>query len=91
MGFDNASSNTNFQHANDRYYDDYIIKCLPPKDHMFLGILPKLNPRSKTLYDKHFLSSVTQSYLTLCDAMGCSTSGLPVHHQLPELAQVHVH
>ena len=29
-------------------------------------------------------SSVTQSCLTLCDPMNCSTPGLPVHHQLPE-------
>ena len=37
------------------------------------------------------LSSVTQSCLTLCDPMDCSTSGFPVHCQLPELAQTHVH
>ena len=37
------------------------------------------------------LSSVAQSCLTLCDPMDCSTPGLPVHHQLPELAQTHVH
>ena len=36
-------------------------------------------------------SSVAQSCPTLCDPMGCSTPGLPVHHQLPELAQIHVH
>ena len=36
-------------------------------------------------------SSVTQSSLTLCDPMDCSTSGFPVHHQLMELAQTHVH
>ena len=36
-------------------------------------------------------SSVTQSCQTLCDPMDCSTSGLPVHHQLPELTQTHVH
>ena len=30
-------------------------------------------------------SSVTQSCLTLCNPMDCSTPGLPVHHQLPEL------
>ena len=35
--------------------------------------------------------SVTQSCPTLCDPMDCSTPGLPVHHQLPELAQTHVH
>ena len=36
-------------------------------------------------------SSVTQLCLTLCDPMDCSTPDLPVHHQLPELAQTHVH
>ena len=36
-------------------------------------------------------SSVTQSGLTLCDPMDCSTSGLPIHHQLPEFTQIHVH
>ena len=36
-------------------------------------------------------SSVPQSCLTLCDPMECSTSGFPVHYQLPELAQTHVH
>ena len=35
-------------------------------------------------------SSVTQSCPTLCDPMDCSTPGLPVHHQLPELTQTHV-
>ena len=36
-------------------------------------------------------SSVTQSCPTLCDPMDCSTPGLPVYHQLPELTQTHVH
>ena len=36
-------------------------------------------------------SSVTQSCPTLCDPMDCSMPGFPVHHQLPELAQTHVH
>ena len=36
-------------------------------------------------------SSVTQSCLTLCNPMDCSTPGLPVHHQLLELTQTHVH
>ena len=36
-------------------------------------------------------SSVTQSCLTLCDPMNGSTPGLPVHHQLPEFTQTHVH
>ena len=36
-------------------------------------------------------SSVTQSCPTLCDPVDCSTPGLPVHHQLPEFTQTHVH
>ena len=36
-------------------------------------------------------SSVAQSCPTLCDPMDCSTPGFPVHHQLPEFAQTHVH
>ena len=38
---------------------------------------------------KHLqFSSVAQSCLTLCDLMDCSTPGLPVHHQLPELPKL---
>ena len=36
-------------------------------------------------------SSVAQSCPTLCDPMNYSTPGLPVHHQLPEFTQTHVH
>ena len=36
-------------------------------------------------------SSVTQSCLTLCESMDCSTPGLPVIHQHPEFTQTHVH
>ena len=35
--------------------------------------------------------SVVQLGLTLWDPMNCSTPGLPVHHQLPEFTQTHVH
>ena len=37
------------------------------------------------------IRSVTQSCPTLCDPMNHSTPGLPVHHQLPEFTQTHVH
>ena len=37
------------------------------------------------------LSSVTQLCPTLCDPVDCSMLGFPVHHHLPELAQIHVH
>ena len=36
-------------------------------------------------------TSVTQSCPTLCDPIDCSMPGLPVHHQLPEFTQTHVH
>ena len=36
-------------------------------------------------------SSVAQLCPTLCDPMDCSMLGFPVHHQLPELTQTHVH
>ena len=43
------------------------------------------------LNDSVQYSSVSQSCLTLCDPMDCSTPGFPVHHQLLELTQTHVH
>ena len=42
-------------------------------------------------YISHCCFSVAQSFLTLCDPMDCSMSGLPVPHHLLEFAQVHVH
>ena len=41
--------------------------------------------------NKNQFSSVAQSCPTLCDPMDCSPPGLPVHHQLPEFTQTHVH
>ena len=40
---------------------------------------------------KGSVSSVAQSCPTLCDPMNHSTPALPVHHQLPEIIQTHVH
>ena len=48
-------------------------------------------PGSVYLFSSVQFSSVAQSCLTLCDPMECSTPGFPVHHQLPEPAQTHVH
>ena len=43
-------------------------------------------------YLTYMQSSVSFSVmLTLCDPMDCSTPGLPVHHQLLEFTQIHVH
>ena len=39
----------------------------------------------------HLFSSVAQSCPNLCDPMDCIMTGFPVHHQIPELAETHVH
>ena len=64
---------------------------------------PGIKPRSPTLQadslpaeppeKPKFCSqfSSVQSCPTLCDPMNCSMPGLPVHHQLPEFTQTHVH
>ena len=44
-----------------------------------------------TLMVESEFSSVAQSCPILCDPMNRSTPGLPVHHQLPEFTQTHVH
>ena len=53
----------------------------------------KLNiPKTKIMASGSIqFSSVTQTCPTLCDPRDCSTPGLPVHHQLPESTQTHVH
>ena len=47
--------------------------------------------KSKSKYSSVQFSSVTQLYLTLCDPMNHCKPDLPVHHQLPEFTQTHVH
>ena len=59
---------------------------------MFIpGSLPKyyLNKQQHKLF--HQFSSVDQYCLTLCNPTDCRMPGFPVHHQLMELAQTHVH
>ena len=43
------------------------------------------------IFWKLAISSVAQSCPTLCNPMDCNIPGFPVHHQLSELAQTHVH
>ena len=56
-------------------------------------ILKYQNYVSKHLYTLILVSgsSVAQSCPTLCNPMACSVASFPVHHQLLELAQIHVH
>ena len=42
-------------------------------------------------YSPQFSSVQLLSHVTLCDLMNRSMPGLPVHHQLPEFTQTHIH
>ena len=62
------------------------------QNYMFImHINSHMNIISKEIMNNRVFSSVTQSCLTLCDPKNHSTLGLPVHHQLPESTQTHVH
>ena len=52
---------------------------------------PLPTTQEKTLHVDITRGQHTQLCPTLCESMDCSTPGLPVHHQLPELVQIHVH
>ena len=69
----------------------------PPEASLPASLLLFSNPETVSSYMPNLVfssvqfSSVTQLCPTLCDSMNCSTPGLPVHHQLPEFTQTHVH
>ena len=68
-----------------------VSRCFPA---LTSGILGRMALRWRVTYPRLSLlqfSSVAQSCLTLCNPMDCSTPGLPVHQQLPEFTQTHVH
>ena len=67
-----------------RNMDKWICKPEP------LCCLPETITILLTGYSVQF-SSIAQSCLTLCKPMDCNTPGFPVHHQLPELTQTHLH
>ena len=63
---------------------------------LYLVLCGELNgkkppPHQMRMYVSAQFSSVIQSCPTLCDPLSHSTPGLPVHHQLPESTQTHVH
>ena len=62
-----------------------------PVDHILSELSAMTRLISHTSISSLQFSSVTQSCPTLCDPMNRSTPGLPVHHQLPEFTQTHVH
>ena len=69
-----------------------IKRCLLLGRKVMTNLDSILKSRDITLPTKvHLVSSVTQSCLTPCDPMNYSMPSLPVHHQLPEFTQTHVH
>ena len=76
----------------------YILKCFQLWNILSLYnhtgcafLMPKYQFHQSKYISSVQFSSVAQSCLTLCDPMDCSTPDLPVHHQLPEFTQTHVH
>ena len=76
----------------------YLSVCLSYKDCLGLfnvakmqGLVFLLMAFAYYRFSSVQFSPVTQLCLTLCDPMNHSTPGLPVHHQLPEFTQTHVH
>ena len=70
-----------------------LKRCLFLRRRTMTNLNSILKSRDITLLTKvciFKLSSVAQSCLTLCNPMGCSTPGFPVHLQLPEFTQTHV-
>ena len=75
----------------------HLILCRP------LLLLPPIPPSIRVFSNESVLSMRWPKYwsfsfsiipsmcLTLCNPMNCNTPGLPVHHQLPEFTQTHVH
>ena len=64
--------------------------CWPRHVHLILLNLFLTQTTPKHL-QSYYLCLVTQSCLTLCDLMECSTPGFPVLHRVPEFAQTHVY
>ena len=68
------------------------LRCQSTTHHLCLHhCFPHLRQICGSNYAFSSVSSVTQSCLTLWDPVDCSMPGLPVQHQLTELAQTHVH
>ena len=66
----------------------FWIRQLYDSFHLFLHFLDQMSHSYCVLPS---VSSAAQSCPTLCHPMNRSTPGLPVHHQLPEFTQTHVH
>ena len=72
----------------------YIYRIFHPRTinfNFFSSAHGNFSRIDQILGHKSQLSPGAQSCPTLCDPINCSMPGLPVHHQLPEFTQTHVH
>ena len=72
----------------------YIYRIFHPRTinfNFFSSAHGNFSRIDQILGQKSQLSPGAQSCPTLCDPINCSMPGLPVHHQLPEFTQTHVH
>ena len=79
-------------------YQKEFVSWHSAQFHAIKYVLKKLKshgPCAEVIYNPSFssiqFSSVAQSCPTICNPMDCSTPGFPIHHQLPEFTQTHVH
>ena len=80
----------------DKFQDLQLVTWRPRKANGVISVWVWSPENQESQWDKfqsktRQFSSVTPSCRTLCDPMDYSMPGLPVHHQLPEFTQTHVH
>ena len=95
-----AESRTERLNCTDLIVDDgsrqppggHICICMRASSAVVRAITPVLGlGKLPGQFCKPQFSPAAQLCLTLCNPMDCSTSGFPVHHQLPEFTQTHVY
>ena len=85
----NSEPSKTFTHKVKRFLTKVVRSCNGGKTVFPKAVLGELDihlPSNEAQF-----SSITHSCPTLCDPMDCSRPDLPVHQQLPEFTQTHVH
>ena len=82
------ADDTTFMAENEKELKSVLLKVKEESEKVGL----KLNIQKTKIMASHPISSVQSlTRVRLCDPMNHSTPGLPVHHQLPEFTQTHIH
>ena len=70
-------------------YNQWSCKRLDTTEQLSTHMDGKMGRSARNVHRYQFSS--VQFSCSVCDPMNCSTTGLPVHHQLPEFTQTHIH